>query len=51
MSSWFLADTRSRASLRDNDIDVNDIEYVNTVYVESESTTQSCRKELCELTE
>ena len=37
-----LADTLSRASLRDNDNDVNDNEYVNTVHVES--TTQSCRK-------
>ena len=48
-SELVLADTLSRASLSDNDIDVNDNEYVNTVYVES--TTQSCRKELCELTE
>ena len=48
-SELVLADTLSRASLRDNDIEVNDNEYVNTVYVES--TTQSCRKELCELTE
>ena len=47
-SELVLADTLRRASLRDNDIDVNDNEYVNTVYVES--TTQSCRKELCELT-
>ena len=47
-SELVLADALSRASLRDNDIDVNDNEYVNTVYVES--TTQSCRKELCELT-
>ena len=48
-SEIVLADTLSRASLRDNDIDVNDNEYVNTVYVES--TTQLCRKELCERTD
>ena len=48
-SELVLADTLSRASSSDNDIDVNDNDYVNTVYVES--TTQSCRKELCELTE
>ena len=33
-SELVLADTLSRASMRDNDIDVNDNEYVNTVYVE-----------------
>ena len=48
-SELVLADTLSRASLRDDDIDVNDNEYVNTVY--AESTTQSCRKELCEQTD
>ena len=43
-----LADTLSRAALYDKDTDTNDSEDVNAVYVES--TTESCRKELCELT-
>ncbi|KAI0216033.1 hypothetical protein LSAT2_031897 [Lamellibrachia satsuma] len=43
-----LAATLSLEALYDEDNDTNDSEDVNALYVES--TTESCRKELCELT-